>query len=110
MERTRRVPFGIVLASTVATFAALVLVACGGGKPRYEVSVSFNGRYTDAAGSAVEDAIHQFDAEATVFLQTSFPPVAHATVHTNDASFCDTLRHRLMSRQDVSTVTCDRAR
>lgn len=95
---------GAALAVTVV--AALLLVGCGGGKPAYEVSVSFNDRYTDAAGAAVEAAVHEFDGGAVVRLQTSFPPIAHATVHTNDASFCDTFRQRLMSRPEVTTINC----
>lgn len=86
--------------------AALILTGCGGEKTAYTVSVAFNDRYTDDAGAAVEAAIHDYDAKADVLLQTSFPPVAHATVHTNDAAFCDTLRQRLMSRPEVAIVNC----
>ena len=102
-----RSSFAPALLAAVAS--AVLLVACGGGKPAYAVSVSFNERYTDAAGAAVEQAIHDFDASADVLLQTSFPPVAHATVHTDDAGFCDALRQRLMSRSEISTVNCQRA-
>ena len=97
---------GLALTSILAA-AAVLLAACGGGRPVYEVSVSFNGRYTDAAGAAVEDAIHDYDAKANVILQTSFPPVAHATVHTNATAFCAAFRQRLMSRAEVASVTCD---
>jgi len=99
-----RMRFRVPLATTTA--AVLLLAACGGAAPAYEVSVSFNDQYTDAAGAAVEDAVHQFDADAEVLLQTSFPPVAHATVHTNDDSFCDALRRQLMSRREIAGIAC----
>jgi hypothetical protein len=95
----------MTLAVTTAA-AVLLLAACGGSAPAYEVSVSFNAQYTDAAGAAVEDAVHQFDPDAPVLLQTSFPPVAHATVHTNNVSFCDAIRQRLMSRPEIAAVAC----
>ena len=89
--------------------AATIAAACGDDATAYTVSVTFNDRYADAAGQAVEDAIHAYDAGAEVLLQTSFPPVAHATVHTNAKAFCDVLRQRLMSRTEISTITCQRA-
>ncbi len=90
------------------TLAALLLAAaCGGGnKTSYDVSVAFNDRYTDAAGQAVEDAVHAYDAKADVLLQETFPPIARATVHTNDAAFCDDLRQRLQPRDDIAAITC----
>src|SRR3990172_4143054 len=99
---------GLALTSILAA-AAVLLAACSGGRAAYEVSVSFNGRYTDAAGAAVEDAIHDYDAKANVILQTSFPPVAHATVHTNATAFCAAFRPRLMSRTDIARIDCQRS-
>ncbi len=101
--------FSLAVACATAALTALLLAACGGGKPAYDVSVAFNDRYTDAAGQAVEQAIHEYDAKANVILQTSFPPVAHATVHTNAPAFCDAFRQRLMSRTDIARVDCQRA-
>jgi hypothetical protein len=105
MRRNRRASIRSTLA--LATIpATLVLASCGGATPTYDVSVAFNERYTDAAGAVVETAIHDYDASANVILQTSFPPVAHATVHTNATSFCDKFRQRLMSRSEIVAINC----
>lgn len=100
----RRLP--AIAAVFALACAAAIGSACGDAGTAYTVSVVFNDRYTDAAGQTVEDAIHAYDAEAEVLLQTSFPPVAHATVHTNAKAFCDAFRQRLRPRDDIVSIDC----
>lgn len=106
-ERNERAPGRLAWTLRSAVASAVILAACAGGKTAYTVSVAFNDRYTDDAGRAVETAVHDYDANADVLLQTSFPPIAHATVHTNDSGFCDAFRQRLMSRLEIASIGCE---
>lgn len=94
-------------AATLALIVALSLAACSGDPaPRYNVTVSFNDRYTDAGGDEVSSVIMEYDEGADIRLQESFPPVLRATVSSRRADLCDEMLRRIGSRPDVASMDC----
>jgi hypothetical protein len=90
-----------------AVTALLIAAACRQElAPQYVLRVTFNERYPDAAGRAVEDAVHRYDPHATVLLQETFPPVAVATFRSRDTRACASIIAELKPRPDVASVDC----
>jgi hypothetical protein len=87
----------------------VLLPACGegGAAPSYDVTVSFDADYTEAAGTAVADAVHALDDDADVRLQESFPPVAAATIRSRREDVCEELLRRLRDQPAVAGIRCE---
>jgi len=93
-------PFAVAL-------ALIIGAACRHqAQPQYTLRVAFNERYTDAAGRAVEDAVHRYDAHATVLLQETFPPIAVATFRYRDDTACAALVAELKPHPAIASVDC----
>lgn len=77
--------------------------------PEYDVTVTFNDRFTQDGGDDVASIILEYDEGADIRLQESFPPVLRTTVASRRADLCDELLRRIGSRADVSSMDCQPA-
>lgn len=95
----------------VAALLTVAVAACddGGRVPAYDITVTFNERYTDESLRAVTDIVHEFDPDADLLLQESWPPVLRGTVHTRRIDLCETLLRRLHGREDIASLNCQPA-
>lgn len=84
------------------------ITACGGDEPlpAYDVTVAFNDHYSDASLDAVTAIIHEFDPDADMLLQESWPPVLRVTVRTRRVDLCESLLARLYGREDIANLDC----
>ena len=97
------------LLAVIAIVAALAM-ACGSDPPPdYEVTVTFNDRFTQAGGDEVASIILEYDDDADIRLQESFPPVLRTTVASRRTDLCDELLRRIGGRPDVASMNCQPA-
>lgn len=87
---------------------AALAVGCGGGGPKYDVTVVFNDTVEQAGLDATAAYLRGFDDDVDVLIQESFPPVARAVVETDAPDFCATITAELEGRPYVERVTCEK--
>ena len=102
-----RLPFALLLAVPAAV---LVVAACGGSAPKYDITMTFSASVTRADLDDVNDLLLSYDDGVDFVVRESFPPVGVATVQTDVLDFCRTIEAELEGRTSIDDVTCEKAK
>jgi hypothetical protein len=95
------------LAALATLGLALFAAACDDGTTTYIVTVGFNESVTQDDMDEVDAYLRAFDEDLDFLIQESFPPTGVATVKTDAADFCATVKADLGAKPYVRDVTCE---